>query len=195
MAPDPTASTRLGARAAATLACLCLLASCAEPRRGRVIDRWEVASPVFRVRVTIHAEGNRHQYYRRGRHNVIEWAPVGSDYWREFAGEYMTEPQELPRDNVRFVNDSTAYVFWHDWFVVTVNGGKQWSRWKLTYEQLGGLGHGPERTRQEVRVGPDGKGVMLLHLITRRGEGPAAPKTFELHTTDYGQHWQIVREL
>lgn len=175
---------------------LCLLACSAEPRRGKAVEQWEDGNGVFRVRVTKHAEGNWNQYYSRGVHYVFESSPVGPERWREFTSEYLIEPEGFPRDHVRFVNERTAYVFWHDWFVVTVDGGAKWSRWKLTAGQLGGLDHTPERSRQEVQVAADGAGVMRLTLDTRRDrESQPVLKTFELRTKDYGQHWEVVREL
>ena len=189
----PRPAARITARLALALG-LCLLASCAEPRRGKVLERWEVGSGTFRVRVTVHAEGNWHQYYRNGRHNVIEWSPTGRESWREFAGEYMTEPEQFPRDNVRLVNETTAYAFWHDWFVVTTDGGNQWSRWRLSKVRPALLL--APGVRQEARVEPDGTGVMLLQLKVRPDpESQSVPKTFELRTTDFGQNWLMVREL
>ena len=100
------------------------------PWRGDAIETWETTNNSFKIRITVFDErgvwvGLAHSYY------VFESASVNSDIWREFMMLRHDDRPKIPKDQVRFVNESIGYVFMEWMYGVTTDGGKSWSIWDL----------------------------------------------------------------
>jgi len=157
--------------------------SCAEPRRGGVIESWETANNTFRVRVTVYGEGNSQQVYQNGAHYTFASAPAGSDHWVEFFVPYLTRREPIARDHIRFVNDNVGYVFWKQWYLVTTNSGRTWTSWNSP-KYLSNPADVQCCEIENVNISADGKGLMEVHAPNGQGK-----TMIELVTQDYGQHW------
>ena len=150
------------------------------PHMGGTVETWETLNQSFKVRVDIHPEENA---WVGGAYYVFRSAPAGSDAWRGIMTFRHDDPVPIPHDQVRFVNDRVGYVFMGWMSAVTADGGATWYVWSAENDlpdwQCCNYG-----LIKDMRVEPDGTGVMILDPIpNRRGEVP------ELRTKDYGQHW------
>ncbi len=147
-------------------------------RVGELTERWELAGKTFKIRVSRHSE--RGFRLVGGAYYVFESAAAGSESWAEIMRVRHDDPVEIPREQVRFVNERVGYAFMRYNYAVTTDGGVTWSVWDATED----LPHW-RRTRaniNEVQLAPDGTGTMRLTSSTNQ-EVP------ELHTGDYGRTW------
>jgi photosystem II stability/assembly factor-like uncharacterized protein len=152
------------------------------PRQGnKVNETWETANSTFKIRVTAYAEENGG--FVGGAYYLFQATPSDSDAWRDIFTFRHDDPVAIPRDQVRFVNDKTAFVFMGWMYAVTSDGGTTWSVWNAQ-TNLPNWSCCNYRLVKDVRIMSDGTGTMTIDPIPgRQGEVP------ELHTTDYGQHW------
>ena len=91
----------------------------------------------------------------------------------------------LPKDQVRFVGDKTAYVFMGWMYAVTTDGGRTWSVWDAEKE-LPNCTYCNYKLIRDVQLKPDGAGRMILNPTPNT---PGAVS--ELRTRDYGRHWTV----
>lgn len=150
--------------------------------RGDRLEDWETASKLFKIRVTAYDEKG---VFLSGTYYVFESARVDSDNWREFMTLRHDDRPKIPKDQLRFVNDRIGYVFMGWMYGATTDGGNSWSIWDATRDvpdwQWSKYG-----VVRDVRIEPDGSGVMLLKPIA--DPNIKAP-TFRTH--DFGRHWQV----
>ena len=150
------------------------------PRKGsKINERWETSNSAFKIRVTAYAEeggivGIRGAYY------VFESAPIRSDTWREVMTYRHDDPDPIPRDQVRFVNDKIGYVFMVYKYAVTTDAGATWQTWYIVTD-MSNWSNSRARIK-DVKIGEDGIGSMSLHPVLDQ-------KQTELFTKDYGRHW------
>ena len=154
-----------------------------KPRRGtKILETWETANPVFKVKVTAYSEENGGSV--SGAYYVFRSSRAGSDEWQEIMTFRHDDPIPIPREQVQFINDKIGYAFMGWMYAVTTDGGLSWSVWRAE-KDLPNWQCCNYKLIQEVRLGNDGIGIMKLKPIdAREGEVP------ELHTKDFGQHWQ-----
>jgi hypothetical protein len=172
-------------RSVLALTVIALLCGCdllSKPRRGEKInERWETSNEIFKLRVTSYAEENGG--FVGGAYYVFESASVGSDEWRKIMTFRHDDPIPIPRDQVRFLRDKTAYVFMGWMYAVTIDGGSSWFVWDAR-KDLPNWQCCNYRLIKSVWIAADGAGTMTLNPIPQRpGEVP------EVHTEDYGRHW------
>src|SRR5262249_15580778 len=65
---------------------------------------------------------------------VVEYAPAGTESWRELATDITDNDTPIPSDHIRFIDDMTAYVFLWRVFASTTDGGRTWSVWDAREE-------------------------------------------------------------
>jgi hypothetical protein len=153
------------------------------PYPGEIRETYETSNHAFRVRVNNHAEENGG--FVAGAYYVFQSAPINSDQWRDIMVFRHDDPDPIPRDQIRFVNESTGYVFMGWMCAVTTDKGASWSVWDARQDlpkwQCCNYG-----LVSDVRLEADGTGAMRLNPIPgRSGEVP------ELRTNDYGKHWYV----
>ena len=147
---------------------------------AHVIDQWETTNGNIDIRVKAYAEQGG--WGPSGAYYVFESARHDSNNWQEIMTFLHDDPVPTPRDQIRFVNDSTAYVFMGWMYSVTTDGGASWSVWS-GQEQI------PEYNYaliESVRLESSGHGIMRLD-ISRSNKIP------DLITRDYGRHWCCAR--
>ena len=150
------------------------------PYMGNVTESWETSNQTFKLRVDRCAEENS---FVPGAYYVFQSAPSNSDAWREIMTFRHDDPVPIPREQVRFVNDRVGYAFMGWMSAVTTDGGASWSVWSAD-KDLPKLQCCNYQLIKDMRLEPDGTGVMILNPISQsRGEAP------ELRTKDYGRHW------
>jgi hypothetical protein len=152
--------------------------------QGRAYYDFEVANAKFKIRVTAYRE--KVTFALPGAYYVFESAEADSTSWHKIMTLRIDEPYRLPRDQVRFVNENSAYIFISTYYMVTTDGGHTWSIWNAEKDLPDRRKHNLSSAIREVDMKSDGTGRMMLYpLPGSRGGTP------ELHTTDYGQHWSV----
>lgn len=147
------------------------------------METWETANGTFMMRVTARPE--KALVGIPGANYVFESAAVGSDDWREIMTFRHDDQVDLPRDQIRFVDERVGYVFMGWMFAVTTDGGRNWSVWNAA-KQLPNW-RTNYRLIDDVRVDADGGGMMRLNTLDERQQGT------ELFTRDYGRQWTARR--
>jgi hypothetical protein len=145
-------------------------------------ELWIAGGKAFRIRVTAYAETGAS--FVAGAYYVFECAKDSERVWHPIMTFRHDDPIPIPREQMRFVNDQVGYVFMGWMYAVTTDAGSTWSVWSadknLPNWQCCNYG-----LIRDVKLGDNGDGVMQLNPIKgRQGEVP------ELHTMDYGKHWE-----
>jgi hypothetical protein len=111
---------------------------------------------------------------------VFQSSRMESENWINIMTYRHDNPDPIPRDRVRFVSNTVGYVFMPYEFAGTTTTGTTWQVWDITRDLPGWR----ERRAaiSDVQIGADGTGVMKLNVFSDRKA--------ELHSTDYGVHWQ-----
>ena len=154
--------------------------------RDMMFDQFEAANPTFKIRVTAY---NERFVFPPGSYYAFESAPSGSNVWKTIITVPTDQAEPIPRNQIQFVNNHIAYIFFGSYYMVTIDGGGTWLLWdankELPVEQFM-KEYNLWPAIKEVELKADGTGKMTLSEIQKeRGKGPA------LFTTNYGQHWSI----
>jgi len=142
---------------------------------SRVIDWWQTTNGKIDIRVKVYAEDG---WAPSGAYYVFESAQHDSNNWQEIMTFRHDDPVPVPRDQIRFVNDNTAFVFMGWMYGVTTDGGASWSVWSAQQHNIQYNYVLIESVRMEI----SGEGIMKL-------DTSRANKVPELTTTDFGKHW------
>lgn len=131
-------------------------------------EAWETARRKFKIRVTEYKEKNpvhlTHFFY------VFESSGEASGNWHEIMDVKNDDDLPLPREQIRFVNDQTGYVFLNQKYAVSTDGGGAWKVWEATPKNLSKL-HDPGYIKN-VYIELNGSGTMTLEaLIDEQVEG------------------------
>lgn len=146
---------------------------------SHVIDQWETTDGNIDIRVKAYAE---HGWGPSGAYYVFESSRHDSNQWGEIMTFRHDDPVPIPRDQIRFVNDSTTFVFMGWMYGVTTNGGASWSVWSARE-------HYPQYNYaliESVQLESNGHGIMNLDT-SRNNKIPG------FFTRDYGRHWCCER--
>lgn len=152
----------------------------ARGRMGGVVESQETHFGGIRVRIDAHHEVG---FWIPGQYYVFATRLAGSSQWREIMTFRHDDPVPIPKNNVRFVSDQTAFVFMGWMYAVTTDGGATWTVWDAEADLPNWVccNYG---LIADARIAPDGTGVMTLAPIPHRsGEVPL------LRTSDFGRHW------
>lgn len=149
---------------------------------GDTVESFETSNHTFKLRVDRHAEVGGFMPALGGAYYVFRSAPAGSDSWRDFMRFRHDDPNPIPRDQVRFLNERVAFAFIGWMYAVTTDGGVTWSVWSADRD-LPKWRCCNYRLVKDVKLESDGTGKMTLNVIPDRGETPV------LHTKDFGRHW------
>lgn len=163
---------------------LSLLVSGCLSHSGNMKEQWETKNGKFKIRVTSYEEKGL-LLTIPGMFFVFESTSVGSENWHEVMRFRDDDPGRIPLEQVRFVSDQVGYVFMGWMYAATTNGGLSWFVWDAEkdspFKECCGYGF-----IKDVQVAPNGTGTMTIKP-TPQGQRDVR----ELHTKDYGQHWNI----
>lgn len=154
--------------------------------RGAIYDTWETSNNQFKVRITAYYEEG---IVMPGAFFTCESALNGSNEWREFKAFRADDavPTTPFSQRFRFANDQTAYFYTADDFLVTVDGGRNWSVSKPTLQKPGE--HPIYWAIAEAYVAANGKGRAKLEAYDEE----ARDRVFlEVNTEDYGRSWSVA---
>lgn len=153
------------------------------PRMGKVSETWETTNKTFKIRVTKRTEENGG--FVAGAYYVFQSTVAGSNEWKEIMTFRHDDPNPIPREQIRFLDDQVGYAFMGWMYAVTTDGGQTWFVWDAK-KDLPNWECCNYSLISEINIAHGGTGTMTLNPIQgRRGEVP------ELHTKDYGRHWSV----
>ena len=159
-----------------------LLGGC--PRRGKAFDQWDSTSRPFTIRIIAYEEEGR-SFSASRPYYIFQSNALGPEDWREIMTIQDESRPEIPKEQVRFVNEQIAYVFMGTKCAVTTDGGRTWFVWD-TGKTLPKTILSNHRIIKQVSIAANGSGTMELEAERQsQGEMP------ELRTTDYGYHWNL----
>jgi len=151
--------------------------------KGKLIESWETSNTPIRVRIDVREV--KHGGLTPGANYVFQSAAYGSEQWTEIMTFRHDDQVEIPRDKVHIISEKFGYVYMGWKYAVTTDGGASWSVWDAEMD-LPGWKCCNYRLIRDVRIAINGTGAMTLNSIPgRAGEVP------ELHTKDYGKHWEL----
>lgn len=92
------------------------------------------------------------------------------------------DPNDIPREQVRFAGDKVGYFFFGNDYAVTNDAGESWRIFKIceflrTDEQCAGI--------KDLRIEADGKGEVKIHSSSKHNDGLKV-----LETADFGRSWR-----
>jgi hypothetical protein len=150
------------------------------PGQGPVLQEWETHNSKFKIRVQ-----RRHDLYGLMTYwYVFQCAENGSIVWHEVMRQLHGEPVALPKDQIRFVSENVAFIFFQLKYAVTVDGGKTWA----VFDFGNNASFKPEQLDYsriaDVDMRADGVGTLtMFRYDSRKGTAPL------FITSDYGKHW------
>ncbi len=148
------------------------------------IDQYSVACGPFEIRARalregklgLNAPGGIHSY--ESRHDAASsWLPITSF-------RYSTADM-IPRDQIRFVNDTFAYFFHEFVFAVTTDGGKTWTVRGEPDASFDTLHQWTSPRIQAVTMNESGRGTMRVSAYPWQ-----QLRSTELSTDDFGKTWK-----
>lgn len=145
----------------------------------KINEIWETSNRVLKIRITSYAEENGG--FVPGAYYVFEAVRLDSAKWQEVMTFRHDDPVPIPKDQVRFVNDQTAYFFMVYKYAITTDGAKTWFVRDIVTDLPDWQQHRP--SIKDVRIASDGSGTMELTSSTNEQARP-------LRTKDYGRHWE-----
>lgn len=154
--------------------------------QDQVYDQLEIGNESFKMRITAFRERGQ---FLPGVYSVFQTARSGSDNWGELLTVRADDPYPLRPEQLRLVGPQVGYAVIGSHYMVTTNGGKDWSRWdgekQLPVDEYRAK-HNLSPYIEAVQIQPDGTGRMRLHeFFSDRELGP------DLVTSDYGVHWKL----
>lgn len=153
----------------------------ARPRIGQAFATWTDDPGTFPIRVTAYRETGSGPV--PGAYYKFESGNAAETQWQEIATFRHDDPVPIPREQVRRMNESVAYLFMGWMYAVTTDGGKSWTVWNAEHD-LPGWRCCNHRLINDVTLNTDGTGTMKCHVIdSSRGEVP------KLLTRDFGRTW------
>jgi hypothetical protein len=153
-----------------------------KPWIGSSVETWQIGNQNLKLRIDRRSEICP---FMCGTYYVYQYAPSGSDNWREIFTVFQDDPHPLRRDQIGVLTDQIGYVFHSSKYAVTLDNGLSWSVWEVN-------GNLPfERYKvypyiEELNIQANGDGTMRLNYISN--ERVSLPTLF---TEDYGRSWFI----
>jgi hypothetical protein len=152
--------------------------TCGSQRTGTQ-DHWQTDNGIFKIRVT---EYQRKTLLLSKFDYVFETTMAGSDDWHKIMVISTDDDIPIPREQVKILDQQTAFVFMATKFAVTADAGRTWSLWDAT-ESTANLKYPNQTFIKNVDITPDGIGTMILASCSDLTEAA------RFRTTDYGRHW------
>lgn len=147
---------------------------------GIVQEYWETTNGAFKVRIERRSE--IFNFLPRYYYDFKSQSP-GAIRWRKIVTTRTDDPKPLPRNQVRFVNDEIGYVFMVSTFAITTDAGNHWSVFDVRTDPPLGK-HDSYLIITDVKVEANGMSTMMVYSKADQNE-------VELHSKDYGKHWNV----
>ena len=153
------------------------------PYKAEVVETWETQNTPFRIRVDKHIERGGLLAALNGAYYVFQSeSGKNSNQWREVMTIHLDDPDDIPREQVRFAGDKVAYFYMNSDYAVTNDAGESWRIFKVcefltSREDCKGI--------KDLRIDADGKGEVKI-------DSPAKHKDDlkVLETSNFGRSWR-----
>ena len=145
-------------------------------KRGTIFDQYETGRGTLTLKVTSFHE-TAWLLFVPGAIYDFEANPAGES-WEHVMTVRIDDPNPIPRSQIRFLDERTAYLFMAWKYAVTRDGGITWSVWNAREDAS-------LKCRSyisDVQLESNGVGTMQLELYQQH-------TNCTLRTTDYGLHW------
>lgn len=153
------------------------------PYKAEVVETWETANTPFRIRVDKHIERGGFMAALNGAYYVFQ-SESGSctNQWREVMTIRHDDPNDIPREQVRFAGDKVGYFFMNSDYAVTNDAGESWRIFKICEflpigEQCSGI--------TDLRINADGTGEVKIYSSAKYKD-----RLNVLETKDFGRSWR-----
>lgn len=160
-----------------------LLGGCYLTRRqpDEIFETWESTGQPFKIRITAYLEKPDFGPLAEGRYQFEAWAE-SAQQWQEIFWFRHDDPNSIPTDQVRFVNQRIGYVFIECMYAVTTDAGKTWS--VLDDNKDRKSGKCISNRIKDVQLTETGTGIMSQVI------DPGHNTVSKLYTRDFGKSWQ-----
>jgi photosystem II stability/assembly factor-like uncharacterized protein len=148
--------------------------------RGGMAEVWEPADAPVKIRLKRFKPWPRTPFLPPS-YYALESSTNGKG-WREIANWRTDDQYALPKDQVRFVGDRVACVFFRNLYVLTTDGGRTWSTW----DSMTALPSLRFPMIVDAKLEDRGRGSLAVKYVANGGYG-----TVTLKTNDYGLHWAM----
>ena len=149
-----------------------------------LIDEYLVSRGRIELRVRAGREGGLGQNAPGGIYHY-ETRSAATAPWQSITVFRYSEPNSIPRGQIRFVNDSCVYFFHEFVFGVSTDGGLSWTIRGEPEKSLNTLHQWAFPRIESVSINEDGTGVMRVSPY--RWQTLAST---ELTTDDFGKTWK-----
>ncbi len=138
-----------------TAVALTIATACVSQRREQ-LDQWQQGNGTFEVRVTELNESTQWGPSQFCYH--FETAVTNKSAWNEITTVCTDDDIEIPKGQVRFVNERIGYLFMVRKYAVTTDGGNSWQVWDVD-QGAPDRQYRNERFIKEVKISADGSGT------------------------------------
>lgn len=144
---------------------------------GEVLEKFELNGAAFTISVISHSE--KGIKLLGGAYYTFKASPNNLPTWTEIMTIRLDDPDPIPREQIRIINEKIGYVFMLNKYAVTIDGGINWFVWSVKdFPKL----KDTFAIIKKVELDSNGYGKMSIRLTS-------TDQVFELSTKDYGQHW------
>lgn len=152
------------------------------PYKAEVVETWQIEHAPFRIRVDKHIERGGFMAVLNGAYYVFQSeSGKNSNQWREVMTIRHDDPNDIPREQVRFAGDKVGYFFMNSNYAVTDDAGESWRIFKIcdflsSREQCSGI--------KNLQIDANGMGEVKINSDAKYKENLKI-----LQTTDFGKSW------
>jgi len=153
------------------------------PYKAEVVETWETQNTPFRIRVDKYIERGGFMAALNGAYYVFQSeSGKRSNQWRQVMEIRHDDPNDIPREQVRFAGDKVGYFFFGNNYAVTNDAGESWRIFKIceflrTDEQCAGI--------KDLQINTGGTGEVKIHSSPKYKDGLKV-----LETVDFGRNWR-----
>lgn len=153
------------------------------PYKAEVVETWETQNTPFRIRIDKHIERGGFAAALNGAYYVFQSeSGKNSNQWREVMMLRHDDPNDIPREQVRFAGDKVGYFFMNSDYAVTSDAGESWRIFKIceflpSEDQCSGI--------TDLRIDADGTGEVKIYSSAKYKNHLKV-----LETTDFARSWR-----
>ena len=151
--------------------------------KAEIVETWQTQNTPFRIRIDKHIERGGLMAALNGAYYVFQSeSGNNSNQWREVMTIRNDDPNDIPREQVRFSGDKVGYFFMGNDYAITNDAGESWRIFKVceflsSSEQCSGI--------TDLQITADGKGEVKIYSSAKYKD-----RLKVLETTNFGRSWR-----